>query len=445
MKKPFLVLSLLTAISTPTFADVSISHSGIGDAILIPYYTVKNDMNTTLSVTNHSESDVKMVQLAYRESRNNKSALYYNVFLPPNSTWAVGLAATTSTILEYEDQPNVVQLHNNELCAPGLSVNQEFLPWGYSEDEAVSNNPGTDDSHLNLERVQEGYIDIYELGTMNTDDNDFDFLNCDNITSLVLEDVNTIFNMFSEPTGEISASASLLNVNEGTSYPISKITFNGFFSDGITNEYIPTDIDLSDASSTAIINHQGKMITTTWENGEQAISALLSAQAGSVDYSIEQGINAQTEVVMTFPTKVFFNTDESNDGPFTATYDLHEGSCESAKFSAYGRSGETSIPQTNQSLCWGTQVIKLSSEEPSIMSDILQSQHQIELNPSLDSGVIRWSFDEHSMTSLNSVEVQGLPFVAVGLQRYTNASAADGVLAQYGNAFVANKKTVINN
>ena len=206
-------------------------------------------------------------------------------------------------------------------------------------------------------------------------------------------------------------------------------------------EKFPHVYDFNDASTSAMINNNGTMIETTWSSGAESINALIASQGIGADFGVETSVNAQTEVVLTLPGKIYMNSGAEAISPFTQTYNSTTGSCETADFSAFNRDGDSVSTVSDIDLCWASQVIKMNAQTPSELSEVLMSQHEFGITPSSDSGRIQLDFN-HTMQSTNGVEVKGLPVLGFSIQRLTNANAAPGLMAQYGSLFQLKTKKV---
>ncbi len=80
-----------------TAKAVNISADGLGQVLIYPYYTVRNNAsglpyNTLLSVVNTTAS-VKAVKVRFREGRNSVEVLDFNVFLSPFDVWTATVIA----------------------------------------------------------------------------------------------------------------------------------------------------------------------------------------------------------------------------------------------------------------------------------------------------------------------------------------------------------------
>ncbi|MCW8870092.1 MAG: hypothetical protein OQK49_05255, partial [Proteobacteria bacterium] len=127
---------------------VRVNPQGIGEVLLVPYYTVNNGLNTTVAVTNTNE-DVKAIRINIREGLNGYPVLSYNVYLGPHDTWTFVTGAWTSTIDNHEGEDSAAHASSDNSCAPRLNKSlQQFLPGD------ITDGPGT------MSRVREGFIEI---------------------------------------------------------------------------------------------------------------------------------------------------------------------------------------------------------------------------------------------------------------------------------------------
>jgi hypothetical protein len=83
-----------------TAKAVNISADGLGQVLIYPYYTVRNNasglaFNTLMSVVNTTAS-VKAVKVRFREGRNSVEVLDFNVFLSPFDVWTATVSPTSA-------------------------------------------------------------------------------------------------------------------------------------------------------------------------------------------------------------------------------------------------------------------------------------------------------------------------------------------------------------
>src|ERR1700694_2307266 len=64
--------------------------NNLGQALVYPYYTVNsaggNGFNTYISVVN-TTTNVKIVKVRFREGKNSREVLDFNLYLSPNDMW----------------------------------------------------------------------------------------------------------------------------------------------------------------------------------------------------------------------------------------------------------------------------------------------------------------------------------------------------------------------
>ena len=66
---------------------VYLDPSGQGQALIYPYYTVQAGHNTYVSVVNTQTSGVKVVKVRFREGKNSREVLDFNLYLSPSDVW----------------------------------------------------------------------------------------------------------------------------------------------------------------------------------------------------------------------------------------------------------------------------------------------------------------------------------------------------------------------
>jgi hypothetical protein len=430
---------LMLAASAPQAATY-LDDNGLGQAIILPHYTVRNDTNTFVTVKNQSDTKGKAVMLVFREGRNGENVLSFSVYLTPNDSWSGALLASDSNIPGHVGEPSATLVNNEVSCTPFLSNQQSLLPYDFEANEIM---PST------MERVQEGYVEIYEMGEFDPGQQTLDFSNCAALEDYMINvwetgDVNTLI----QPSvGEISATLSIIDVAQGTSVSQQGTALAGFFAPESVNHRLPYDaLSLNDGVTTSRQLTGSGVVETQWDAGFQAVSSLLNKTQLGFDFSLESIINGQAEAVLGFPTKRFHTMGASATAPFTEVYTDGVGACETGSFAVYDRDGHVINPvSVSDQLCWASQVISVRKNlaDP---SQVFDSQFELPLimGSANETGHVKLGFSQSSSADdAVNAEVQwtftGLPVLGFAVQKYTNAGAQPGLLAQYaGNtAFVA--------
>src|SRR5690554_5856449 len=100
-----ITLSVLILFMTLSFqaAAVFVNPKGQGEVILVPYYTVNNNLNTSINITN-TKATPKAIKITLREGLNGLPVLSYNVYLGGYDTWTFVMGAIPSSIPGYEGE-----------------------------------------------------------------------------------------------------------------------------------------------------------------------------------------------------------------------------------------------------------------------------------------------------------------------------------------------------
>jgi len=289
---------------------------------------VNGDNQTLMSVVN-TTNEVKAVKVRFMESLNTAEVLDFNLYLSPFDVWVGALSggATGPAILTTPDSSCTVPA----IPADGVAFrNFQFAGDGGGDD---------------LERTREGHIEIIEMGNVGSGAGQLGVnaihgtdgvpANCGNLVAAWAPSVGiwTLDNEtdMSSPDGGLFGGASIINVPDA---------FNGSYNaDAISAFYDPTDgsslhtnpgslsPSLDDAQTggpldavQALVFDNGALISASFTDGIDAVSAVLMRNAIMNEYAIDSVVAGATEWVITFPTKRFYVNPGIN-APFTSDWD----------------------------------------------------------------------------------------------------------------------------
>jgi hypothetical protein len=477
-----LLLCLLTA--PLTGQTMHISQQGHGQFVLLPYYTVRNGLNTLVSIDNHTDQ-AKAIKVRINEGNLGFSVLDFNLYLGPYDSWGMGLVATTSTIPGHEGEASGHVMFNDGSCTPYLISGQEFQPHQYETMEVLAD--GFDAASVqNMQRTQEGFIEIYEMGSLDPASTQGQAVTgqaCDVIEanwSLTDPENNWVqdaeMDMLSA-SGGLSASVTLIDVAAGTAYAYESLAIDQFFTaDSIVHtqpgDQHPNPMD--GVPHMQLLGADG-MTEALWEHGLDALSALITYQKLATDYDLSEGLGAQHDLVLSFPTRGYYQQLMVSNSPF----DLNETGnqlnvCRDVGHghdNYYGSIIDPGGDLTSIRTCGGSAIdTGCPLQPPTIVShptfcatvNVLSFFDQ---NSDFDSNSLRdpspllgsvnnlfWptnhiqgrfllNFEnqivERSRTSLPSddftaMDFHGLPVMGLSFQTYFNGNAQPGLLAQYG-------------
>jgi len=475
---------------------VNLNSDGVGQVLIFPYYTVNNGLNTLISVVNTTDQ-VKAIKVRFLEGKNSREVLDFNLYMSPYDVWTAGLVATTSTATTigsnvgtgpgFGDQESVKIVTTDTTCTVPAIDGQQFLPFAFSG----SFNDGI---IQDMSRVTEGHFEMIEMGIVINDD----AVAATHVNGVPADCGQLVDNWRTNPIGQwvdnssvniddpdgsggLFGSVSLVDVAEGVDVAYNADAFQAYST--VEQHSFPGDLFPSIAtgnSTQSIVFNNGVAVTTDWlTSSVEAVSASYMHSNLYGEYALDAGIDAKTEWVVTFPTKSFYVDAINAIGPipvqpFTTVIDLDPtsiaygiGACEPYRIAGlYDR--EEGVPSTPPGelpppspvppgidptvpvFCWEANVLEFNRTVASVEdSAILGSRNTTHLVTGFDNGWLNLGFGQSTNNGVSNPggvtqEYLGLPVTGFAVQKYTNASAAPGLLAQYGGLFPHRGLKVIN-
>lgn len=339
LKVMTVIAAIVLSIAGNVYA-VNVNPDGTGQVLLYPYYTVNNNNNTLVSVTNTTDK-AKAVKVRFLEGKNSREVLDFNLYLSAYDVWsaAVTLIDGTPTLIVRDTSCTAPYLYNND------DGEQEFLPYALN-----------DGGQYDISRAFEGHFEIIEMGTVvgdsaeavtHTDGHPND---CQAIQDAWTEFGNSDDGYWIQnptvdiepPSGGLYGGASIINVNRGTLYSYIAVAINGWANsvEASDSDYLHQrpgtelpSLNSGNVFDAVVFLDNGEVLTSaTFERSVDAVSFVLMHNTLMNDYIIEPNIGASTEWVVTFPTKNFY-VDPTRNGwndegvdPFTSIWD--NGACE---------------------------------------------------------------------------------------------------------------------
>ncbi len=301
-------ISTITTLAIPIAAHaVHLSPNGLGQVLIYPYYTVRTTFggtaySTLLSIVNASD-DTKALKVRFLEGQRGAQVMDFNLFLAPRDTWTGAIAATAD---------GAALVTNDNSCITPLDL------FTASKKNEFSNKAYSSDSIKSIDRTREGYVEVVEMGVV-TDPAVISYLaptvagvptNCAAVDALdpastgkppALKFPGTYL---AAPTGQLSGRAVIVNANAGASYGIDAVALEQW-SDKVQYTGIGSDGPLLGAASPAVstVLTPAGVVTATWSNGRDAVSAALMRSAINNEYGLDAGTLSQTDWLITAPTK----------------------------------------------------------------------------------------------------------------------------------------------
>jgi hypothetical protein len=465
---PRALLALLLACHALAAHGVRPSHDGTGQVLLYPYYTVRDSpqgstpYNTLLSIVNGSNRG-KVVKVRFREASAGAVVFEANVFLSVRDVWTAAIIpwGSGAALVSRDATCTLPGLHPSGDGTPASGA--VFTPAGYADDPL---GPAAD-------RVREGFIEVLEMGSVRRDTAlDDATIHIAGVATCALPGNDAaILADLDPPSGRLYGSATVINVQEGTSYGYDAVGLDQWSARAMY-AHVGAGPTLGDANPfVSSVIDQGQVFISTWSSGIDAVNAVLSANGVEVEFMREAAVAGATDVALSMPTKPLLVDSTRALTPFT-TMLSPDGACEIARDSALDRDERVYDPLGTYypelipyaALCWATTVHSLNVDWPGI-TPVLGShaglRHAVVRDfftpePStMQSGVQLLSIDQAvaarfmiapgattvidlataNVSSRQGVTYLGLPIIGTSFVRYVNGTLSvngSTVLSNYG-------------
>lgn len=283
-----LIAVLISAfVMTTNASAVQRSPTGHGEALLFPYFGVLGGNNTLLTISSREE-DPKALKVNFINPEG-ETVTSFNLYLESLGSWTAALSLV--------DGQTTLATNDNSCTIPALSS----------------------DELAGLSSVRSGFIEVIEMGSFNGIPSDlYDSINQQNCEFLERRWVEGSWADdpsadVSIPEGEMSGAASIINVEKGTQYHIpavALINFSVAAQHSAGDEPQPNlgsaNDGTDDESYAGTLCDRAGCETALWRRPEEAVAYALNTHGLAADFSTESEINAQAEVIFTFPMRRFF-------------------------------------------------------------------------------------------------------------------------------------------
>jgi len=419
-------------------AALNVDADGLGQVLLYPYYTVNQNQDTYVTLGNLEMYPV-LAHVRFLEGQRGRPALDLDVVLRPHSTWA---AAVT---LDAGGGAKLV-LPDPACTSPAVpSGGLAFTSSGYDGSGSL---PADDGPH-GIERTREGFIEAIGGAILGAGfSGDVPDIDCSTVFGLLPGDTFG----FGSPN-PILGSGAIIDVGSGTYYGYAATAIANFTSRSLyTPDWGPLHPSLADANDRdpqsgpvaqfravdATTSDSSEVLTSVFENGVDAVSAVLMTDAAQNDIVLDPALGARTDWVLTMPTRRFYN-----DSVY-AVPSLFAGMPPSPGFglTLYDRSGASSSGGGGQ-LTHDVNVLGFAPTSGTA-SPVLGSTLAMPIVTDLADGSARLDVNGTRATgdgssfpkfATDAGWLYGYPMIGFMAYRIVNANAQPGILANYGAAF----------
>jgi hypothetical protein len=370
-----------------------------GEALVLPFYSAQNGNNTYFSVVNTTDQ-YKAVKVRMVEAWNSREVLDFNVYMSPKDHFAFNITAdgegaklvTVDNTCTVPEIPKV----DEEDVTPPIKREVSFRNALYATDKGGTAAAGTAFDNTGEFREQIGYIEVIEMGQI---DATVTTGLVDKVTPVIPvhkaikhgadgipADCSVPVQGWSSPAsvagtwldeylsvadggqgigrgasefmstwngGGLYAYGTVLNVSEGTAVGEDAVAIEQLLAapNGYATHYEPGSVKPNfndeNINKEVLVSTPGtgspKLLTFAGTAPDfLPVSAAFMSSNVMNDYVVDPGIAADTDWVLTFPTKYFHvNTDPVVD-PFTVPWNK-KTACEPSQLMPYDRE-EAYIP-----------------------------------------------------------------------------------------------------
>jgi len=456
---------------------VMVNPNGLGQVLIYPYYTVRSpagagvaNYNTLLSIVNTTSSQ-KAVKVRFREGKASKEVLDFNVFLSPRDMWTAAVEPDGAGGAQIETTDTTCTI---PAFLPGVPV--KFRTGAFDSDiigEQGSKESDADWKARNLDRLTEGYFEVFEMAT-------YDAANALSVGAKhskgVPKDCSAVTNASAAvgilpPNGGLFGGATLINVLSGDAFTedaTALINFTTKASYYTTGDAGPNWADTFPTNGAAVAA-SGAVVTGVFAtlafDAEKAATMALQKKSIANEFVLEASTLSGTDWVLTFPTKHQLVDDAGFIPPFSHAL-TDTGSCDAATLATWDRE-ETPVtpggPDFSPSptpagfaLCWESNIISFKNAKASNLANVLGSANSYTVNTGFTSGWANLSFTatayniatsgftyDASATAPASVAgsttFSGLPTIGFAVQTFVNGTLSDSagklIQSSYGGNF----------
>lgn len=273
-----------------------------------------------------------------------------------------------------------------------------------------------------------GHAEVFEMGVVS---DTIDVADCDAVSDLWSSSGDWASNTATDvtgPTGGLSGSSLFIVPDLAYSLSIPVTAIDGWAKANTNYHKSPGVLspDLNDGVSTALVNGVTVDYTSKTNGSVLATSALLASASVNNEVQTEDAIAAETDWVVTFPTKSYFTGGSSASAPFTEVYDGTEAdgaACEPMTLVRRDRESNTSngsgsfVPSgsgVEDTVCRSVNTLSFNSKSALVTSTNKPIAY------SFQAGSATLETEQALPKDDNNVQINGLPVLGFSATRIVN-------------------------
>lgn len=385
-KAVYAALASATVLLSAGAGAVNINHDGLGEALIYPYYTVRNSNNTFISVVNTTNAP-KAVKVRFLEGKNTTEVLDFNLWLSAYDVW-------TGAIVASGDGAGITTA-DKSCTNPKITGVVPFRNSGLVADSTAAALQG-------LDRTREGYIEMIEMasvinGTPTQRDVTHGGSGVPTCALVSNSAVSSNIGDYGLPTGGMFGAGTIVGSSMSNGFNATAIEGMGYVSgvtsSGTTNPNLGSGTNLSAVVVDSPSSGTSRITAATFAGAgaaRNAVSATIMHKKVMGEYAYTTD-GFSTDWVITFPTKRSYvnNGSSTATAPFQNVWSPTQGrACVDVVLSSYDREEGSSTtaddfsPTTTSTpaLCWESTVISFGGLTGASASRVLGSTNAVGYN-----------------------------------------------------------------
>jgi hypothetical protein len=273
---------------------VYVSPDGVGQALIYPYFTAQSsnggDFNTYLSISNGQTP--KAVRVRFREGRNGRELLGFNLLLGSNDTWAASIVPTAE---------GARLLSRDSSCAVPAVASRDFS-------DASFTGTNADGQGEDRARLREGYVEVLEMASFSPAPT------CEAFQAHAVS-----LAAIAPPADDLAGTLTLINVANGMDFTmnaeaLAQLASRSYFRP-VSDPY--PDWNINEIDPVAAFFRAGTVVRPTFTTPLAAVEAAMMRGLVRNEVIMDAGTRSGTDWVLTMPTRRLHNT--VNPSPFVAS------------------------------------------------------------------------------------------------------------------------------
>lgn len=276
----------------PTGLITSVNPGGLGDSLIYGYYNVRGNLNI-FNVVNTSTVDGAKVRVVFRNGKNSKEVLDFNVCLSRGDTWTGYLLddGTEARIFDDGAFTSLTGINADTITAPTIPTSGQAFK--------------QTDSTVTADDTKEGYFEIVGMSTIpNYDKNSSSTHACDGSYSDAGYNcirTATACNDWSESTPPYDVKNVLMGNNDLVD--VKNVVSHAYNATAFADSS-NTAFDIVTGSEASVQYAMSNIIGNTYADACHQLDYLLTKNNVMSTFDLISALGGETEFTFTFPTRL---------------------------------------------------------------------------------------------------------------------------------------------